>query len=106
VINLQRADKSSLPRPEALPCTVHSQLIPRQEVQTIKIEYFPDSDSLYVELADRPGADTREIEEGIILDIDEDGHADGIDIDQASKHLDLKTLNIRRLPFAIEQLAS
>ncbi|NDA91057.1 MAG: DUF2283 domain-containing protein, partial [Alphaproteobacteria bacterium] len=36
----------------------------------MKIEYFPETDSLYIELADRPGADTREIEEGIVLDID------------------------------------
>jgi uncharacterized protein YuzE len=34
----------------------------------MKIEYFPETDSLYIELADRPGADTREIEEGIVLD--------------------------------------
>jgi uncharacterized protein YuzE len=72
----------------------------------MKIEYFPETDSLYIELTDRPGADSREIEDGIVLDIDEDGHAVGLDIDQASKHLDLQTLNLRRLPFAIEQLAS
>ena len=72
----------------------------------MKIEYFPETDSLYIELTDRPGAASREIEDGIVLDIDEDGHAVGLDIDQASKHLDLQTLNLRRLPFAIEQLAS
>jgi uncharacterized protein YuzE len=71
----------------------------------MKIEYFPETDSLYIALTDRPGADTREIEDGIVLDIDENGHAVGLDIDQASKHLDLHTLNLRRLPFAIEQLA-
>jgi len=72
----------------------------------MKIEYFPETDSLYIDLADRPGTDTREIEEGIILDIDEHGHAVGLDIDQASKHLSLQTLNLRRLPFMIEQVAS
>ena len=70
----------------------------------MKIEYFPETDSLHIELTDRPGADTREIEDGIILDIDEDGHAVGLDIDQASKHLDLNTLHLRRLPFAVEPL--
>jgi uncharacterized protein YuzE len=71
----------------------------------MKIEYFPETDSLYIELADRPGADTREIEEGIVLDIDDQGHAVGIDIDQASKHLRLNKLNLRRLPFEVEQVA-
>ena len=72
----------------------------------MKIEYFPETDSLYIELADRPGSDTREIEEGIILDIDDQGRAVGLDIDQASKHLDLKKLNLRRIPFEVEQAAS
>lgn len=69
----------------------------------MKIEYFPETDSLYIDLVDRPGTDTREIEEGIILDIDEQGRAVGLDIDQASKHLSLKTLNLSRLPFVVEQ---
>jgi uncharacterized protein YuzE len=72
----------------------------------MKIEYFPETDSLYIELADRPGADTREIENGIVLDVDEEGRAVGIDIDQASKHVNLATLNLRRLPFEIVQAAS
>ncbi|MEI8294504.1 MAG: DUF2283 domain-containing protein [bacterium] len=56
-------------------------------------------------MADRPGADTREIEEGIVLDIDDQGHAIGIDIDQASKHMSLNKLNLRRLPFEVDQVA-
>jgi uncharacterized protein YuzE len=72
---------------------------------TLKIEYFPETDSLYIELAGRPGFDTREIEEGIVVDIDDQGHAVGIDIDQASKHLSPDKLNLRRFPFDVEQVA-
>lgn len=71
----------------------------------MKIEYFPQTDNLYIDLADRPGTDTREIGPGIVLDLDADGRVVGIDIDQASKHLSLKTLNLRRLPFEVEQVA-
>jgi len=39
------------------------------------------------------------------LDIDDQGHAVGIDIDQASKHLSLNTLDLRRLPFKVAQVA-
>ena len=65
----------------------------------MRIEYFPDTDSLYIELAGRPGADVREGDEGIVIDLDADGHAVGIDIDQASRHLDLSTRELRRVPF-------
>lgn len=71
----------------------------------MKIEYFPETDTLYIDLADRPGVDTREIEEGIVLDVDENGRAVGLDIDQASRHLNLKTLNLSRLPFEVQQTA-
>ncbi|MFN0068168.1 MAG: DUF2283 domain-containing protein [Limisphaerales bacterium] len=71
----------------------------------MRIEYYPETDSLYIELTDRPGADTRELGEGLVLDVDEHGRAVGLDIDQASRHLDLRTLNLRRLPCAVEQTA-
>lgn len=69
----------------------------------MRIEYYPETDSLYIDLADRPGVDTREIEEGIVLDVDENGRAVGLDIDQASKHLSLQKLNLKGLPFEVEQ---
>ena len=65
----------------------------------MRIEYFPDTDSLYIELTGRPGADVRIVDDGIVIDADADGHAVRIDIDQASKHLDLSTLDLRRVPF-------
>jgi uncharacterized protein YuzE len=68
----------------------YPQCVPGSEIQAMRIEYFPDTDSLYIDLADRAGVDTREI---------------GIDIDQASKHLDLRTLDLRRIPFGVEKLA-
>ena len=71
----------------------------------MKNEYFPETDSLYIDLADRPGTDAREIEDGIVLDIDEHGRPVGIDIDQASKHISLGTLNLNRIPFAVQQVA-
>lgn len=71
----------------------------------MKIEYFPETDSLYIDLAERPGSDTIEVGNGIVLDIDTDGHLVGIDIDQASKHLELGRLNLKRIPFEVQQAA-
>jgi uncharacterized protein YuzE len=71
----------------------------------MRIEYYPETDSLYIELADRPGADTRELGEGLVLDVDEHGRAVGLDIDQASKHLNLRTLSLHRHPCEVAHTA-
>ena len=71
----------------------------------MKIEYFPETDSLYIELNDRPGMDTREIEEGIIFDLDDKGRAVGLDIDQASKQLNLNTLSLKHVPFVTNEVS-
>lgn len=69
----------------------------------MRIEYFPDTDSLYIDLAAREGVDAIEVGDGIVVDVDGDGHPVGIDIDQASKHLDLRTLDVRQIPLASEK---
>lgn len=71
----------------------------------MKIEYFPETDNLYIGLADRVETDSQEISDGIVLDLDADGHPIGIDTDQAAKHLSLGKLNLTGLPFEVEQVA-
>ena len=71
----------------------------------MRIEYFPDTDSLYIDLAERAGVDSIEVGDGLVIDVDAGGRPVGIDIDQASKHLDLRTLDLRRIPFGAEQVA-
>ena len=71
----------------------------------MRIEYFADTDSLYIELAERAGVDAFEFGDGVVVDLDAEGHPVGIDIDQASKHLDLRTLDLRHIPFRVEQVA-
>jgi uncharacterized protein YuzE len=64
----------------------------------MKIAYYPETDSLYIDLGNRPSVDTEEISEGINLDYDEEGIVVGIDIDSASKKLDLKTVVLSNFP--------
>jgi uncharacterized protein YuzE len=71
----------------------------------MRIEYFPETDSLYIDLAERPAHDSWEIGDGIVVDVDADGHPVGIDIDQASKHLDLRSLNLIGVPLEAERAA-
>lgn len=64
----------------------------------MKVSYYPETDSLYIELSDRAGADSQEIKPGIVLDLDEDGNLVGLDIDQASRKVSLSKLEIESLP--------
>ena len=36
----------------------------------MKISYYPDTDSLYIDLSEQPGVESREISEGVVLDYD------------------------------------
>jgi uncharacterized protein YuzE len=72
----------------------------------MKLNYFVDTDSLYIELADQPSVESREVSEGIVLDYDSSGHLVGIDIDNASVTVDLKTLKLANLPAQVETVAA
>lgn len=66
----------------------------------MKLNYFPETDSLYIELTGRRGADAEEIRPGIVLDLDENGAVVGIDIERASQLLDLSRVDTTNLPYA------
>ena len=51
----------------------------------MKIEYFSDTDSLYIDLSEKTSAESKEVAEGVVIDYDEDRNIVGIDIDQAQK---------------------
>lgn len=64
----------------------------------MRLHYYPETDSLYIELKAGPGSETREIANGLNVDLDEEGTVVGLDIDQASRKLDLSTLETIALP--------
>ena len=64
----------------------------------MKLHYYPETDSLYIEFRTEPGAETREVSDGLNVDLDADGVVVGFDIDRASQRLDLSTLETEALP--------
>ncbi len=64
----------------------------------MKLHYYPETDSLYIDLNSKPSADSREIAEGLVVDFESEGDVVGIDIEHASRKLDLKTLETVDLP--------
>lgn len=71
----------------------------------MKINYYADTDSLYIDLSSKPSVDSREVSDGIVLDYDADGNLVGIDIDQASTKLEINELILNRLPAEVKQVA-
>lgn len=72
----------------------------------MKLEYYPETDSLYIDLVARPSTESREISDGVVLDYDADGTVIGIDIDNASKKLDLHELALIKLPFQSQHISA
>ena len=64
----------------------------------MKLHYYAETDSLYIELRDGAGVEVREIADGLNADLDAEGRVVGLDIDHASSKLDLTTLETVALP--------
>ena len=64
----------------------------------MKFRYFADTDSLYINLADRPSSESEEVSPGVVIDYDEAGRIVGLDIQHASQIVDLSRLEAHALP--------
>ena len=64
----------------------------------MKLHYYPETDSLYIELKSTPGVEARQIVEGLVADLDAQGDVVGFDIDHASRKLDLSKIETIALP--------
>ena len=71
----------------------------------MKLNYHPETDSLYIGLSEHPSAESREISEGIVLSYDAQGNLVGSDIDNASTKVQLGRLVLSRLPATVETIA-
>ena len=72
----------------------------------MKLTYYPETDSLYTDLSEQPSVDSQEISEGIVLDYDASGNLVGIDIDNASKKVQLKELTLSKLPTEVQTIVA
>ena len=51
----------------------------------MKIRYFAETDTLHIEFRDVPVAETRDLDENTLLDIDAEGNISAITIEHASE---------------------
>ncbi len=72
----------------------------------MKIEYDKEADALYVQFREAVVDDNIDIEEGVTVDLDSNGHLIGIEILDVSKKLSLKDLvNITVENLPLEKVA-
>ena len=72
----------------------------------MRLNYYPETDSLYIGLSASPSSESKEISEGVVLDYGPNGRLVGIDIDNASAKVELKKLILNKLPGTVETIAA
>lgn len=70
----------------------------------MKLHYNTKTDSLYIDLIERPSVESIEVAPGVVIDLDADGRAVGIDIDNASQVADLTRLDAGILPLSADPI--
>jgi uncharacterized protein YuzE len=71
----------------------------------MKLNYYPETDSLYIDLSEGVSIESREISEGVVIDYDAEGKLVGIDIDNASSKVDMHKFTISNLPAPVKTTA-
>lgn len=64
----------------------------------MKFNYYEETDSLYIDFSEKTSVDSKEVASGVVVDFDAKGHIVGIDIDHASKIIDLSQLETSGIP--------
>jgi len=72
----------------------------------MKFNYYPETDSLYINLSEKTSVESKEVASGVVIDFDDKGAIVGIDIDRASKIVDLRRLESASLPIKSLAIAS
>jgi uncharacterized protein YuzE len=67
----------------------------------MKLHYYAETDSLYIDLADAASAESRELSSDFVVDYDTEGNIVGFDIQHASQHMDLSRIETSHLPLPI-----
>jgi uncharacterized protein YuzE len=60
----------------------------------MKVQYFDDTDTLYIEFSGEKVAESRELDENTILDVDAKGQVCAITFEHASQRTDVNHLTV------------
>jgi uncharacterized protein YuzE len=63
-------------------------------------EYHKETDMLYIKLADGVSVESEEVSPGVVVDYDEKDRAIGIEIEDASKYIEMSRLELKAMSIA------
>lgn len=55
----------------------------------MKVRYFPDTDTLLVNFSERPIVETRDLNENVLVELDEEGRVVSMTIEHAKQQTDV-----------------
>ena len=64
----------------------------------MKIQYFADTDTLYINIRDRESSDSGDVGPDMLADYDKDGAVVALTIEHASLRADLGSVEVQDLP--------
>ena len=64
----------------------------------MKVKYYKDTDSLYIDLSEKKSSSSQEVAPGIVIDFDDKDNIVGIDIDTASENMNLSRVELSNIP--------
>jgi uncharacterized protein YuzE len=72
----------------------------------MRLNYYPETDFLYIDLSSKPSKESIEISEGVVLDYNDNGNITGIDIDNASRKIDLNEIILNKVPSQLQAITA
>jgi uncharacterized protein YuzE len=64
----------------------------------MKVKYFADTDTAFIELLDKPVFETQEISENIFIDVDDKGNLVSMTIEHAKENAGLWEFSYQEIP--------
>ena len=63
----------------------------------MKIKYFPDTDTLLIDFANRDIVETKDVNENILVELDSDGELVSMTIEHAKNQMDVDSVSFQRV---------
>jgi uncharacterized protein YuzE len=64
----------------------------------VKVKYFGDTDTLYIEFRETEVSETRELDENTLVDLDKEGQICAITVEHASVRADIPNFSFKQIP--------